>query len=149
MLSDKVRVAEEKLAYLKEIYPSVLEDMVNIYIENMPEQALETLEEYEHKQENCNHILHRSDYDRYAEQIKGGPHWKLEDIEKASGICFAHKKYTRYDYAYLVNYLYALFKHFMTDPRDYIRITTALLENPMLKDADDFAYHLATLVEHS
>lgn len=149
MIKTDKEMAAEKYARLKETYPNIDEDMMEVFINNMPVQALNTLEEYEYKHGKCNHIMHREDYDRYAEAIHGGPHWKVEDIEKASGICFAHKRYTKYDFAYTVNYLYALFKHFKTDPREYIRMATAVLENPMLEDADDFAYNMATSMIHS
>lgn len=87
-------------------------------IHDNPEKMCEILEEIADEFEIdieeyiCNHITSQHLYDKYAAHFKNfddttGPHWTAEEIKEKSGIDFNSKKYTCYDYAYVVNMRYS------------------------------------------
>ncbi len=69
--------------------------------------------------------------------------WEHDTIKSLSKINFEDKEYYSYDFAFVMNYLYCLFGDFMTDASYYLKMTQALLENKLVENADDMAYHIA------
>ena len=78
-----------------------------------------------------------------TETITSGDFATVEEIVKASGIDFDTKPYYEYDFAFLMNYLYSRYSSFMTDASYFVKIVKATLENPLVDNADDTAYHMA------
>ena len=87
-------------------------------IEHEPQKAYEFLEDlYECYGEEIEEMLlknitNKAQYDKYTSHFKNfdetrGPHWDIEVIKAKSGIDFEMKKYTCYDFAYVVNMKYS------------------------------------------
>lgn len=56
--------------------------------------------------------------------------WNVDDIVRLSGIDFAKKEYTDYDYAYVVNMLYSDYCNIFTDSSYYMKMAKNYLEDP-------------------
>lgn len=131
-----------KYEELKRKYPHLDNDLVMDWFEEMPEEALMVLEEYETKKEYGCHIVTKKQYEYYTSKLPSVK-WTVEEIVKASGIDFDTKPYYEYDFAFLMNYLYSRYSSFMTDASYFVKIVKATLENPLVDNADDTAYHMA------
>lgn len=100
------------------------------------ERMLETLEDE-------GHITNKRKYDELIEKVKWsngngkGPRWEFEDIKKSSKIDFSNVDYTEFDYAYLVNMLYAKCCKEFADMSLYIKLAKCLLED---KDEETKVY---------
>lgn len=85
--------------------------------------------------EDADHITNRRKYDELVERIKWvdgngrGAKWSFEDIKKNSRIDFSSVDFTEFDYAYLVNMLYAKCSKYITDPSIYLKFAKCLLED--------------------
>lgn len=148
-MNNDTKELEQEFLELQELYPNIAEDIIYKYFDKMPMQARATLDEYRAEQQHCHHFTNHRTYEMHASKLPEGPNWTVEDIEKAAGISFARKKYTKYDFAFVVNYLHCLFKHFITEPKYYIKMATAILENHMIENADDAAYYLSGAITHT
>ena len=93
------------------------------------------------------HIYSEECYEEEIKKIKAIPKWTLNDIKQVVKIDFETKEYYLYDFAFLMNYYYNLFKHIFTDTTYYIGIVKATLENPLIPKADDTAYHIAKKIK--
>lgn len=124
---------------LLEENPHYNDDLVMEFAENMPELYAKKIQ-YDYW--GC-HIYDEECYEEEIHKIKAVPKWSLSDIKQVSKIDFEAKDYYIYDFAFLMNYYYNLFKHIFTDTAYYIGITKATLENPLMEKADDTAYHIA------
>ena len=83
-------------------------EMMEIF-EEMYDDWGESIEEY-----LCQHIMNEKQYEKYTKYIKNfddthGPHWSVEQIKEKSGLDFSTKKYTCFDFAYVVNMFYSDF----------------------------------------
>lgn len=141
MLRDDVQTAYDSLIAK---YPQADKDFMHKFMKIMPDIAIEMFDVYEDYKEYGCHIATEKLYNKYINklpQIK----WSFDDVMGvvASKIDFANKDYYEYDFAFLMNYLYCLFKDKFSDYSYYIFMTQKLLENPMLNKSDDTAYHLA------
>lgn len=95
---------------MKELYEKLLKNNPQRMCEILEEIAEEfdiDVEEY-----MCHHIISQKIYDKYASHFENfdgtkGPHWDVETIKEKSGIDFDSKKYTCYDFAYVVNMRYS------------------------------------------
>lgn len=121
----------EKIEYLMEKYPEkVLELTKHLYRQD-PE-IVERMLDYP---EDADHITNRRKYDELVERIKWvdgngrGAKWSFEDIKKNSRIDFSSVDFTEFDYAYLVNMLYAKCSKYITDPSIYLKFAKCLLED--------------------
>lgn len=124
---------------LLEENPHYNDDLVMEFAENMPELYAKKIQ-YDYW--GC-HIYDEECYEEEIRKIKAVPKWSLSDIKQVSKIDFEAKDYYIYDFAFLMNYYYNLFKHIFTDTAYYVGITKATLENPLMEKADDTAYHIA------
>ena len=141
MLRDDVQTAYDSLIAK---YPQADKDFMHKFMKIMPDIAIEMFDVYEDYKEYGCHIATEKLYNKYINklpQIK----WSFDDVMSvvSSKIDFEVKDYYEYDFAFLMNYLYCLFKEKFTDHSYYIFLTQKLLENPMLNKSDDTAYHLA------
>ena len=137
-----------KYERLKQKYPSIAEDLVTIFFERMEEEAYDALDEYAIKKEFGCHIGTEELYKqavgllRWVDDKGHGAKWTVEDIVKLSGIDFTAKKYTRYDYSYIVNMLYSDNCNIFTEPSYYLKMAQNYLTDPdYMGEADERAYH--------
>ena len=124
---------------LLEENPRYNDELVMEFADNMPELYAKKIQ-YDYW--GC-HIYDEECYEEEIRKIKAVPKWSLSDIKQVSKIDFEAKDYYIYDFAFLMNYYYNLFKHIFTDTAYYVGITKATLENPLMEKADDTAYHIA------
>lgn len=119
---------EKVLEFAKHMYrhdPEVVERMLEIF-------------------EDDGHITNKRKYEELIERVKWansngkGERWGYEDIKKASKVDFSHVDYTEFDFAYLVNMLYAKCCKEFTDMSFYIKLAKCLLED---KDEETKVYH--------
>lgn len=132
----KVKEFHKKLL---EENPRYNDELVDEFAENMPELYAKKIQ-YDYW--GC-HIYSEECYEEEIKKLKSMPKWTLTDVKHASKIDFESKEYYLYDFAFLMNYYYSLFKHVFTDPSYYVGIVKATLENPLIDKADDTAYHIA------
>lgn len=120
-----------KLEYLAEKRPEKLVEIAKKMHKHNPEAIegiLETVQEE-------GHITNRQKYDELVSRLKWkndkgrGERWKLEELEKISRIDFYNADFTKYDFAFLVNMLYAKCCKEMTDLSYFIKLAKCLLED--------------------
>lgn len=127
-------------------YPHLKDYMMKMFIIHMPEVAKETLEEFENIQEYGYHIITPEMYQKYIKKLPMAK-WEHETIKTLAKINFEDKEYYSYDFAFLMNYLFCLFGEFMADASYYLKMTQSLLENKMIENADDMAFHIAKKIK--
>jgi hypothetical protein len=132
----KIKDLHQKLL---EENPEYNNELVQEFADNMPELYAKKIQ-YDYW--GC-HIYSEECYEEEIKKIKAIPKWTLNDIKQVVKIDFETKEYYLYDFAFLMNYYYNLFKHVFTDTTYYIGIVKAILENPLMPKADDTAYHIA------
>ena len=125
-------------------YPNADKDFMHNFMRLMPDEAMEMFEDYEDYKEYGCHIATEKLYNRYINKLNQVK-WSYDDVISVASptIDFAQKDYYEYDFAFLMNYLYCLFKEKFTDYSYYVFMVQKLLENPMMSKSDDLAYHLA------
>ena len=128
---------------LLEENPHYNDELVMEFADNMPELYAQKIQ-YDYW--GC-HIYSEECYEEEIKKIKAIPKWTLNDIKQVVKIDFETKEYYLYDFAFLMNYYYNLFKHVFTDTTYYIGIVKATLENPLMPKADDTAYHIAKKIK--
>lgn len=131
----------EKWKILESKYPCINEYMMKTFIEQMPHEAEEALDEYETIQEFGYHISNKDMYDRYIAKLPEVK-WEHDTIKSLSKIDFDEKEYYSWDFAALMNYLHYLFKDYLVDSTYYTKMTKSLLENPLQENSDDLAFHI-------
>lgn len=139
----------EKFEYMVEKHP----DKVVEFAKKMYRQNPEEIEKMLHQAKtDGGHIANRRKYDDLIEKLKWsngngrGAKWSFEDIKKNSRINFNNVDYTEYDYAYLVNMLYAKCCKEYTDPSMFLKLAKCLLEDT---DEETKLYHGAYAKKHS
>lgn len=121
----------EKIEYMMKKCPEkVIELAKHIY--NQDPEIVERMLNYP---EDAEHITSRRKYEELVNNIKWvdnsgqGAKWSFEDIKKNSHIDFDNVDFTEFDYAYLVNMLYAKCCKHITDPSIYLKLAKCLLED--------------------
>lgn len=136
----------EKYNSLKLKYPTLDNDMVMDYLEEMPEEAMLTLEEYENKKEYGCHIATEHLYNKAVSLLVGvngakGAKWTKDELKRISGIDFNTKEYSCYDFAYVANMLYSDYCNIFTDATYYIKMAKNYLEDSdYMGNASERAY---------
>lgn len=129
----------EKIEYLIEKCPDKIVELAKKMYKEDPE-IIERMLDYP---EDAERITSRRKYDELVERIKWadnngrGAKWSFEDIKKNSRIDFSNVDYTEYDFAYLVNMLYAKCCKYISDPSVYLKFAKCLLED---RDEDTKIY---------
>lgn len=125
-------------------YPEADRDFMHKFMKLMPDIAIEMFDVYEDYKEYGCHIATEKLYNKFINKLPSIK-WSYDDVMSvvASKIEFETKDYYEYDFAFLMNYLYCLFKDKFSDYSYYIFMAQKLLENPMFTKSDDLAYHLA------
>ena len=130
---------EEKIEYLMEKCPEKVMEFAKQMYKQDPESVEMLLETFE----ESGHITNKRKYDELISKIKWansngrGERWEFEDVKKASKIDFSNVDYTEFDFAYLVNMLYAKCCKEFTEMAMYIKIAKCLLED---KDEETKVY---------
>ncbi len=120
-----------KIEYMIEKKPDKVVEMFEKVIKHNPD-IIEEMLEYPDEAE---HIPSRKKYEELINKVKWadgngrGAKWSFEDIKRNSKINFDSVDYTEYDYAYLVNMLYAKCNKYITDPSLYLKLAKCLLED--------------------
>lgn len=122
----------EKIEYMLYKKPDKVAELVKKMYHQDPE-IVERMLDYP---EDAEHITNRRKYDELVEKIRWdddnngrGAKWSFEDIKKNSRIDFFNTDYTEFDYAYLVNALYAKCCKYIKDPSIYLKLAKCLLED--------------------
>lgn len=123
--------------------PNYDHELVMGWKEKMPQEFAQKMYEDEY---GC-HIFDETMYNEavhllvWANDKDKGEKWTISDIVKLSGMDFADKAYTKYDYAYMVNVLYSDYCHIFTEPTYYLKMAKAYLEDPdYMGDPSERAY---------
>lgn len=120
-----------KIEYMIEKRPDKVAEMIEKVYKHNPDIIEEMLEYPEYAE----HIPSRKKYEELINKVKWadgngrGAKWSFEDIKRNSKINFDNVDYTEYDYAYLVNMLYAKCCKHITDPSLYLKLAKCLLED--------------------
>lgn len=129
----------EKIEYMMEKCPEKVIEFAKHMYRHDPQAVERMLETFEED----GHITNKRKYDELMEKVKWsngngrGERWKFEEIKKMSKIDFSNVDYTEFDYAYLVNMLYAKCCKEFSDMSLFIKIAKCLLED---KDEETKVY---------
>lgn len=124
----------EKIEYLMEKQPEKVIDFIKETYKHNPD-AVERLMEYV-KTNYGGYIPSKKKYEELVERLKWsngngrGAKWSFEDIKKNARINFDNVDFTEFDYAYLVNMLYAKCCKEFNDPSMFLKLAKCLLEDP-------------------
>lgn len=140
----------EKIEYMIEKKPEKIAKIIEKVYKYNPEIVEEMLE----YPEGAEHIPSRKKYEELIAKVKWadgsgrGAKWSFEDIKRNSKINFDHTEFTEYDYAYLVNMLYAKCCKHITDPAIFLKLAKCLLEDDdeetkMYRGAEHYGTKLA------
>ena len=104
------------------------------FMMKMYKQDPETIERMLDMPFDIDHIPNRKKYEELVEKLRWtdggrGAKWSFEDIKRLSKIDFSNVDYTEFDYAYLVNMLYAKCHKYITDPSIYLKLAKSFLED--------------------
>ena len=105
------------------------EKIVEIWKEKMPQEFAKYMYESEY---GC-HIVEKDMYDkaisylRWSDGDGTGAKWEIDTIVKLVDINFDKSKFTKFDYAYVVNMLYSDYCHIFTDSDYYLKMAKAFL----------------------
>lgn len=142
-----MKTVKEKYLELKKEKPNLDYEMVQTFIDDMPEEASILFDKMIY---GC-HIVDEDMYHKAVNLLnwvadKGkGAKWSTEEIVKLSGIDFDNKEYYEHDYCYIVNMLYSDNCNIFTEPSYYIKMAKNYLEDTdYYGKADERAYHDAT-----
>lgn len=109
--------------------PDFAEQMVEIWKQKMPEDFAKYMYESEY---GC-HIVEKDMYDKAISYLKwsddegSGAKWEVDTIVKLADINFEKSKFTKFDYAYVVNMLYSDYCHIFVDSDYYLQMAKAYL----------------------
>lgn len=135
---------KHKIKYLAEKKPEKLAHFIRDMLQDSPEKINEILETLIEGQRITDH----HQYKQLVEKLKWqdgrgkGEKWQVDDAvrlaEKVANIDFKNAEFTEFDFAYVVNMLYALFCKIFTEQTYYIKMAKAVLD---YKDDDDKHYY--------
>lgn len=120
-----------KIEYMIEKKPDKIVEMFEKVVKYNPEIVEEMLD----YPDNAEHIPSRKKYEELISRIKWadgngrGAKWDFDTIKRNAKVNFDTVDYTEYDFAYLVNMLYAKCCKYITDPAIYLKFAKCLLED--------------------
>lgn len=121
----------EKVEYLIEKQPHKMIEFIKHMYKHNPEaveKMLSTMKEH-------GHITSHQKYEelvnklKWANKMNKGERWKLEELKRESQVDFKNVDYTEFDFAYLVNMLYAKCCKCFTEKSFYLKLAKCLLED--------------------
>lgn len=122
---------KEKIEYMIEKCPDKVYEFAKKMYQHEPHLVRHMLETFEDE----GHITNKRKYDELIQKVKWangngkGERWQFEDIKKIAKIDFSNVDYTEFDYAYLVNMLYAKCCKEFSDMTLYTKLAKCLLED--------------------
>lgn len=122
---------KEKIKYIAKKDPEKIVEFAEHMLKHDP-KAVERMLDYP---KDAGHITHRSKYDELIEKIKWaeggkrGAKWTIEDIKRYADVDFENADFTIYDFAYLVNMLYAKCCKYFKDASTYLKLAKCLIED--------------------
>lgn len=125
---DKIKA---KIEYMLEKNQDKVVELITHMYKHDP-QAVERMLDYP---KDADHITNRGKYEELVEKIKWaeggkrGAKWGLDDIKRYAEIDFDNAEFTIYDYAYLVNMLYAKCCKYFKDASTYLKLAKCLIED--------------------
>lgn len=135
---------KQKIKYLAEKSPEKLAHFITDIYNDSPDKISEMIEGLIEGQRITDH----HQYKQLVNKLKWhggsgkGEKWTIEDAtrlaEKVANVDFKNAEYTEFDFAYVVNMLYALFNKIFTESTYYIKMAKCLLE---YKDEDNKQYY--------
>lgn len=120
-----------KIEYMMKKHPEKVVEFAKHMYKHDPEKVEEMLETIS----ETGHITNPHKYHELVERVKWakdsgrGERWKIDDLKKYARIDFENVDYTEFDFAYLVNMLYAKCCKEFTDINFYIKLAKCLLED--------------------
>jgi len=121
----------EKIEYLMKKHPEKIVEFTKQMYKYDPKSVERMLSD----SKGDGYIANRKKYEELIEKLKWangsgrGAKWSFEDIKKNSRIDFSNTDYTEFDYAFLVNMLYAKCCKEFNDPSFYLKLAKCLLED--------------------
>jgi len=128
---------KEKIKYLTKKDPEKMVEFVEHMYKHDPKAVERIIHGHTGKEM---HISSKPQYEEMVQKLKWandqgkGARWGFEDIKQRARINFENTEYTEFDFAYLVNMLYAICCKEMTDMSYFIKFAKCLLE--YTKDED-------------
>ena len=139
-----LKKADEIYNKKREENPNYDHELVLEWKRDMPQQFAQKMYEDEY---GC-HIFDKEMYNEstalfeWADGKGTSAKWSIEDIVKLSNINFEDKDFTKYDYAYIVNMLWADYCNIFTEPSYYLKMAkNYLTDTDYYGDASERAYH--------
>ena len=138
-----IEVADEIYEELRHSDPEFPHHLVMKWRDKMPNKFIREMLEVKH---GC-HIYDEAFYNEATSHFcnrdgSEGPHWTLNAIVTRAGIDFSKTKYTKYDYAYVVNMLYSDYGDVFTIAAHYLHMAkNYLCDEDYYGDPSERAYH--------
>ena len=120
-----------RVEYLMHKHPEKIVEFAKKVYQHDPEAIEEMLETYE----QYGHITNEHKYKELVDRLKWkneqgkGERWKLEDIKRYSRMNFDNEDFTEFDFAYLVNMLYAKCCREFSEMSFYIKLAKCFLQD--------------------
>ena len=120
-----------KIEYMIEKKPDKVVEMLEKVVKYNPE-IVEDMLDYP---SDAEHIPNRKKYEELISRVKWadgngrGAKWDFDTIKRNAKVNFDSVDYTEYDFAYLVNMLYAKCCKYISDPAIYLKFAKCLLED--------------------
>lgn len=121
----------EKFEYMIEKCPEKVVEFAKKMYEHEPHLVKHMLETFEDE----GHITNKRKYDELIQKVKWangngkGERWQFDDIKKMAKVDFSNVDYTEFDYAYLINMLYAKCCKEFSDMSLFAKLAKCLLED--------------------
>lgn len=120
-----------KIEYMMEKHPDKVVEFAKHMYKHNPEAVEQVLETFQEE----GHITNPHKYHELVEKLKWakeggrGERWTMDDLKRMSRINFENVDFTEFDFAYLVNMLYAKCCKEFTDVSFYMKLAKCLLED--------------------
>lgn len=138
-LTEAIEIYEEE----KRHNPEYDAELVAEWREDMPEEFTRKMLE---KRYGC-HIRDEKTYNTavgllvWPDERTRGPKWSLSDIRNSVNVDLRNKKYTLFDFAYVMNMLWSDFSNVFTDSNYYAKMSIGYLEDSdYMGDPSERAY---------
>lgn len=122
---------KEKVKYLAKKDPEKMVEFVEHMYKHDPKAVERMIHGHAGKD---SHLSSKAQYQELVEKLKWandqgkGERWGVDDIKQRSRVNFDNSDYTEFDFAYLVNMLYAICCKEMTDISYFIKMAKCFLE---------------------
>lgn len=123
-----------KIEYLAHKKPDKLAELVKEMYHKAPQDIEYMLEQFS----GGEHLTNREDYEKCVKKLKwidnrgAGAKWQFDDIirlaEKTEHVDFNNVEYTEFEFAYLVNLLYAMFCKVFSDSTYYLKMAKSIFD---------------------